>query len=67
MCETNVRPRKVTLTGMSMMYPMRMAMMMDEVTALEWRMLATAARRERVTRSPRAAAMGVATLSGLTE
>merc|ERR1712227_574678 len=30
------------------------------------RMLATTASRERVTRSPRAAAMGVATLSGLT-
>ena len=41
--------------------------MMDLVTRLEWRRLATAASRERDTRSPRAAAMGVATLSGLTQ
>ena len=50
--------------GIMRKYPRRMMTMMTLLLSL--RRLATTASRDKVTRSPRAAAMGVATLSGLT-
>ena len=50
--------------GMRVMYPMRMAMI--KLLLVLVRKRATHANNDKVTKSPKAAAIGVATLSGLT-